>query len=211
MTAIPAHSAAPARGTYPDLTAEPGHRFGFGKLLILLVALATPLGAFVADWNVTHIYNPNWPPHAKFHNAQTLNFAIVLASLSVFFLWSRRSYGVAQLRLAVTFAALYWVTQGTAILYPGTALVDPEYAGSFPVILGIELNQQLGEVVFLVLLAVGYRLERRRLLRVTDDARVVASSRAANQKTRRCTVALGTDLSSSTGLKRAPALSPPDN
>lgn len=194
MTSI-SSSAAPARDTTPNPQSEPGHRFGFGKLLILLVALATPLGAFVADWNVTHIYNPNWPPHAKFHDAQTLNFAIVLAALSIFFLWSRRSYGVAQLRLAITFAALYWITQGTAILYPGTALVDPEYAGSFPVILGVELNQQLGEVVFLVLLAVGYGLERRRLRQVTEGARVVPSPRAAN---RRLDGALATRLADDT-------------
>jgi hypothetical protein len=43
-------------------------RFGAGKVLSSLVAAETAVGPYLADWNETHIYNPAWPPHAKFHN-----------------------------------------------------------------------------------------------------------------------------------------------
>lgn len=159
-------TSAPLSPSHPPEPSEPGQRFGAGKVLISLVALIAGLGAFLADWNATHIYNPDWPPHAKFHNGQTMNFGVLLAAGSLFFLWLRREYGLAQLRLGVTFAALYWVAQVPAILYPGAALYDPEHAGMFPVVLGLQINQLVLDVVFFALLAAGYALERRRLRRV---------------------------------------------
>ncbi len=46
-----------------------------GKMLITIVAAYAAFGSYVFDWNKTHIYNPDWPPHAKFHNAQTMLLA----------------------------------------------------------------------------------------------------------------------------------------
>lgn len=62
--------------------------FTLGKSIILVVNLITLIGPFLADWKYnssarrnanpwdpnlkcnseTHIYNPNWPPHARYHN-----------------------------------------------------------------------------------------------------------------------------------------------
>ncbi|MFL6124904.1 DUF6640 family protein [Actinophytocola sp.] len=53
--------------------------FPFGKVLISLSAVGTMVGAYAADWNETHIYNPTWPPHAKFHNAQTMSMGAALS------------------------------------------------------------------------------------------------------------------------------------
>ena len=46
-------------------------RISLGKILISASAVFGGVGPYLADWNETHIYNPTWPPHAKFHNAQT--------------------------------------------------------------------------------------------------------------------------------------------
>ena len=50
-----------------------GGDWSLGALLISSTAVATMVGPFVFDFIETHIYNDTWPPHAKFHNAQTMS------------------------------------------------------------------------------------------------------------------------------------------
>ena len=137
-----------------------------GKALISLVALTAGAGAFAADWNETHIHNPRWTPHAKFHNAQTMASGVQLCALSLWQLWGKRGDRHAALRWGTLFASLYWLQQAPAILFPGTALVDPEFAGREPRIGPVPLNQLTAQALVLYpLLGLGYALESRRLAR----------------------------------------------
>lgn len=131
-------------------------KIGAGRVLLSLTSLTTMAGAFIADWNETHVFNPNWPPHAKFHNGQTMSMGLALGAGGLYSLWGRPRYGTPQLAMATTFASMYWITQASAILYPGTALVDPpRKRGGQPIIIAATLG----------LNALGYLLERRRLRR----------------------------------------------
>ena len=63
------------------------------------------------------------------------------------------------MRWATLFAGLYSATQLPAILFPGAAVTDPEFADRLPVVAGVTLNQLVPIfVVFGPLLAAGYRL-----------------------------------------------------
>ncbi|AUD07357.1 acetyltransferase [Spirosoma pollinicola] len=128
--------------------------------MITIVALVTMLGGFVFDWNETHIFNPRWPPHAKFHNAQTMVLGALLGFLSVWFLWFQQGEKRVTLQLAVLFGSLYWLGQVGAYFFPGTALFDPEFThpGQWP-------DQLILDGILFFLLSVGYWLERRRLSR----------------------------------------------
>lgn len=140
--------------------------FPIGKVLLSAVAILAPVGAFTADWGPTHLHNPNWPPHAKFHNAQTMVSAIPFAGLSLWHLWGQRPAGQSALRWGTLFAALYYLTQAPAILFPGTALWDPEFADEQPTVAGITLNVLIGQMVLIYpMIAAGYALESRRLRR----------------------------------------------
>ena len=36
-----------------------------GQLLITIDGLVLIFGAYLVDWNETHVHNPMWTPHAK--------------------------------------------------------------------------------------------------------------------------------------------------
>ena len=98
-----------------------------GLLLLTAVNLFQVIGTYAADWSKTHIYNPNWPPHAKFHNAQTMAMAVVLAIASLYFTWRKGGDASTNVLGAAIFGAVYWVTQGLANFYPGVGWTDPEF------------------------------------------------------------------------------------
>ena len=125
-----------------------------GAWIITLVALFTIVAPFVADWNATHIYNPRWTPHAKFHSAQTMLLAVGLSVSALWFVWRRNGDRKSNLLAAVIFAALYFITQAGSIAFPGTAFFDPEFAMAIPI-------QPIIVVIVLGLLGVAYYLESR--------------------------------------------------
>ena len=104
------------------------------RLLYTLVALLMPLGARPTDHSRTHLFNPRWPPHAKFHTGQTLTMSLLLGAMTLIFAWRKTTARLSDVIAASAFAALYWVAQGLAIVYPGTAAIDPEFvtAHSYP-------------------------------------------------------------------------------
>jgi hypothetical protein len=139
-----------------------------GRIIISVIAVFTIVSPYMADWNVTHIYNPLWLPHAKFHNAQTMVLGAFLGSLAFYCLWFRKTLTEKQsLNEGVVLALLYWLAQLPAILFPGTKLTDPGVNHvQMPIIFGIEFNQLIMNItVLLPLLVLGYFLENRRLNR----------------------------------------------
>ncbi len=127
------------------------------RTLFTLVGLVTCAGAYLADWNETHIYNPRWPPHAKFHNGQTMSMGLALGIATLYYLWRPLNGETAEnnLHTVVVFASLYWITQLSAILYPGTMFADPEFGETFV--------QVYLFVVLSTLIGVGYMFEKRRI------------------------------------------------
>jgi hypothetical protein len=127
------------------------------RILLTIVGLFTCTSAFLADWNETHIHNPRWPPHAKFHNGQTMSMGLALGMLTLYYLWRPLMVESAKdnLNIVVTFASLYWVTQLSAILFPGTMFTDPEFGDAHPQI-------YICAVLF-ALIGVGYSSEKSRI------------------------------------------------
>ena len=108
---------------------DAGGRGAFAaRILVRFSALVTMSGAYLADFNATHLLNPRWPPHARFHNAQTMLLATALSVSALVYSWRRDPTGT-HLRTAILFASLYWFTNAGSITFPGTAWVDPEFAG----------------------------------------------------------------------------------
>ncbi|KAI2642255.1 hypothetical protein GGS21DRAFT_487110 [Xylaria nigripes] len=122
-----------------------------GRIFLTIDAVVMTVGSLVADYfSVTHIYNPNWPPHAneitlkltdkhddsRFHNAQTIFLAMILSAITLFYTW--REAPTPRLRsefltMAALAGSIYWIAGLLAILPPETMGVDPEFGGpAFP-------------------------------------------------------------------------------
>jgi hypothetical protein len=135
--------------------------WSIGRSLLSLVAVTTAVGGFIADWDHTHVFNPRWPPHAKFHNGQTMSTGLLLGASALYYLmrpaWTT-SHSAARdsLHLVVWLLSLNWVAQLSAVLYPGALPLDPEFGEGFP--------QAYICTVLFALIGTGYTLERRRLV-----------------------------------------------
>ncbi|KAI1423421.1 hypothetical protein F5Y12DRAFT_536247 [Xylaria sp. FL1777] len=107
-----------------------------GRILLTVDSLLLLLGAPIADYGPTHIFNPNWPPHAKFHNGQTINLSLLLGLATLFYAWRGAATPALKKEFMLVSAftgSIYWIAGICAILYPGTMGLDPEFGGpGFP-------------------------------------------------------------------------------
>lgn len=139
---------------------QPTSTVMWGRIVLTIVALFTAVSPYLADWNETHIYNPHWPPHAKFHNGQTMAVAVVLGLATIWFAWRRTGERRGNTLAAGTFAAAYWVSQAAAFLFPGVAYTDPEFLKPGEA-LAVVAPQQILEAVVLAITGLGVALALR--------------------------------------------------
>jgi hypothetical protein len=117
------------------------------------------IGGFLADYMIwetarQHMKNPAWPPHAKFHNAQTILMGIWLGVLTLILLFGSGNLQISNLFAAIGAASIYWAGMLLAPIFPGTAWHDPEFRGSTPRPLGMHPQQLLAlGVMGLILIA----------------------------------------------------------
>ncbi|KFY43981.1 hypothetical protein V495_03680 [Pseudogymnoascus sp. VKM F-4514 (FW-929)] len=135
-----------------------GRRMAAGRILLTVSAVGQILGPFIADFNHTHVLNPLWPGHARFHNGQTMSMGLGLGLCTIYYTYrarlgakpsgaqetsdsAERKWNAAlasrekerdDLFTAALFGSLYWITGFSAILYPGSLGVDIEFGEGFP-------------------------------------------------------------------------------
>jgi hypothetical protein len=96
------------------------------RLMLSFPPLFVFIGSFVADFNETHVLNPNWPPHAKFHNGQTMSMSAGLCLASLYFTWRLPHLKTLEAKREALIASwilgsLYCATGLSAIAYPGSS------------------------------------------------------------------------------------------
>lgn len=127
---------------------------GVGRWILGSVATITATAGYLVDWNSTHLQNPDWPPHAKFHDAWTILLGTALGGSALY------SLRKGDLTMAALLPALFWATQAGSFAFPNTAGADAEFPELVPMIGGLRLNEGLASALMLTLTAAGYYLAR---------------------------------------------------
>jgi hypothetical protein len=100
-----------------------------GQILITLPVLQILIAAYFTDVIGTHVCNPEWPGHARYHQAQTMDMLIFLEGMTLYLAW-RSLYvpSVTQKTESLFFAALtgsaFLVTGILAPFFPGRLCLD---------------------------------------------------------------------------------------
>lgn len=100
-----------------------------------------------------HIYNPSWPPHAKFHNGQTMLLGIILGTLTLTILFAVHPLTLPMFLVAAATGGAYFVAMTLAPIFPHTAWVDPEFAAEGPKPFGLNYQQFVTYVMDALLVA----------------------------------------------------------
>jgi len=102
---------------------------------IVLGSLITAIGVgpMIADqlWEPIarqHMRNPAWSPHAKFHDAQYITMSALISAIALRILFQRDGDPHVRLRNAAALSSVSWLGMWGAMLFPGTAATDPEFA-----------------------------------------------------------------------------------
>lgn len=130
-----------------------------GKVILGSVAAFTVLGGFIADLNKTHMKNPDWPPHAKFHDAMSITLGAFLGTASLYFL-SRKTFDSHQdIQLSALLPSMYWAAQGVSFFYPQTSGMEAEFPQYVPKFQGLWINEKFASIAMLALTGIGYTME----------------------------------------------------
>ncbi len=131
------------------------------RLVLSGAAIGTIVGTGRADLNRTHVFNPRWPPHARFHAAAGWGTVAGAQLLSLWLLWQPGDHPVER-DLAVKAAALLptvsWLPFFLALATPGTAVED--VPGHLARVAGVPANLVPATLIPAVS-ALGYALHRR--------------------------------------------------
>ena len=134
-----------------------------GKAILTFVIAVFPVINVLADWNKTHLFNPAWHPHARFHAAVMSLIVWGVAAIALWLLW-RRSI---EPELGIKVAALLALTLWTPFLYADHLVPGSSQSVNYPEpvplsqVAGITLYPQVVlALIAVALIAGGYKLTR---------------------------------------------------
>ncbi len=133
-----------------------------GQNLLLATAAFTTVGGFLFDWNRTHLFNPRWTPHAKFHDAMTILLGSLLGAGGVYLLQKKGGDQQMQLKWGTILPAFFWTAQAGSFAFPGTKGLEAEFPELIPKVGPVKSNEAPVSLLMLALLGAGYLLARKK-------------------------------------------------
>ena len=127
-----------------------------GRALLGMSILITIGFQVIADWTVSHMRDPNWPPHARYH-LLVYHFTLMLfGGVALYRLCGPARHEPWSVGLAAFTGIAFWMPYYPAALFPQASLyATPDLAER-----GIPVNLVLGAALMGVSL-LGYGLARK--------------------------------------------------
>jgi hypothetical protein len=132
----------------------------FGRSLITFTLVATMVLPILTHWNPTHVFNPTWPGHARFHVALGDCMMFSYSVVGLWLLWRQSPGQGVDVLVATLIPIIAWGSFFMASFLPGTG------EEQMPHIVGIPLNLFSAGLLFFVTV-LGYGLYRRGLQKET--------------------------------------------
>ena len=130
-----------------------------GRSVLSFVLVAGGVLSILVDWNTTHLFNPDWPPHAVFHDWAMINLLNGVSACGLWLLWRRSPEPEVGIKMATLIPLIFWSAFFyTTTLLPNSSLMDnPPFA--LPSVGGVTIypNAVIG-FVLTVLALIGYRV-----------------------------------------------------
>jgi hypothetical protein len=94
------------------------------RLVLSVPALGTALVPLIADTGSSHLSNPLWAPHARYHGALLVIDMLGLGCLSMALLWMRAwpEALVLRFRIVALIVGVCWGSFLVALLVPGASV-----------------------------------------------------------------------------------------
>jgi hypothetical protein len=130
-----------------------------GRALVTAAVLGSGIGHAAADLNRTHVFNPRWMPHARFHTASAVATDVGWAGVSLWLLRRPGTHGERELalKIAALCPILSYAPFFIAEALPGSEAEDEP--GEVPRVAGVPVNLLVAGVMS-GLSALGYLLTR---------------------------------------------------
>jgi hypothetical protein len=98
--------------------------------VLLTIGVLEFFGPIVRDTSTTHLLNPSWVGHARFHLAWMLVFMGLSGLCNLYLIWFRRPRAISNLYLSWVWQACnvfgFWGAAALESAYGGS-IVDPEF------------------------------------------------------------------------------------
>jgi hypothetical protein len=110
------------------------------RLLLTIPTVLYGLVPIIVDISPTHVFHPQWTPHARFHMVWLVATNAALAIVALYLLWAKGDDRIFRAKLAGFLGACvfggFFVAVATHPLYQG-ALSD---VGGVPPVMGVDAN-----------------------------------------------------------------------
>lgn len=129
------------------------------QILLTLTAFEF-FGPSLRDYNASHVFNPAWVGHARFHLMWLLGFMSLSGFVNLYLIWLWRPFDVRHLWLSFAWQACnlggFWISVVLAPVYGGAVTMPDTHV----YILGLDENVVVFALLSVLLVAAGATLRR---------------------------------------------------